>query len=326
MVGIYDIEVYNNKIHYYLTVKRNLTVVRGDSASGKTELVRLISEHEANGNSSGITLKCDKKCTVLTNVDWEMRLALLSQAIIFIDETASFLRTKSFAEHVRGSDNYFVIITRDDLDMLPYSVEEIYGLKNVSDSSKYKAYKKVYNEMYKLYNLSNINENVAPDQVITEDTNSGHECYSEIYGDICCAAGGKTKVYECIRTSDKQSILAIIDGAAFGSDIGKVMGYLGVSGKKCVLYAPESFEYLLLKADIIDVPQVILDETYDYADSQKFFSWEEYYTDYLVQNTQNTPFRYGKTRLNESYKSPRIIEKIKSVMPNQILPVEERSE
>ena len=70
MVGKYDIEVYNNKAHYFLTVKRNITILQGDSASGKTELIRLISEHEANGNSSGITVKCEKKCTVLTNVDW----------------------------------------------------------------------------------------------------------------------------------------------------------------------------------------------------------------------------------------------------------------
>lgn len=34
----------------------------------------------------------------------------------------------------------------------------------------------------------------------------------------------------------------MVDGAAFGADIGKVMGYLEVSGKRCVLYAPESFE------------------------------------------------------------------------------------
>ena len=115
MIGIYDIEVYNNKIHYYLTVKRNLTLVRGDSASGKTELVRLVGEYEANGSSSGITLKCDKRCTVLTNVDWEMRLVSLSQTIIFIDETASFLRTKSFAEHVKGSDNYFGGREKDEL-------------------------------------------------------------------------------------------------------------------------------------------------------------------------------------------------------------------
>ncbi|SFC65478.1 hypothetical protein SAMN02910398_02793 [Butyrivibrio sp. YAB3001] len=39
MVGKYDIEVYNNKAHYFLTVKRNITILQGDSASGKTELI-----------------------------------------------------------------------------------------------------------------------------------------------------------------------------------------------------------------------------------------------------------------------------------------------
>ena len=137
MVGKYDIEVYNNKAHYFLTIKRNITILQGDSASGKSELIRLIGEYEANGNSSGITVKCDKKCTVLTNVDWELRLSSLKQSIIFIDETAAFLKDKKFAEMVRGADNFFVIVSRDNLVQLPYSVEEIYGLRNVSDSSKY---------------------------------------------------------------------------------------------------------------------------------------------------------------------------------------------
>ncbi|WP_022757494.1 hypothetical protein [Butyrivibrio fibrisolvens] len=319
MVGKYDIEVYNNKAHYFLTVKRNITILQGDSASGKTELIRLIGEYEANGNSSGITIKCEKKCTVLTNVDWELRLASLNQSIVFIDETASFLKGKKFAEMVRGSDNYFVIVSRDDLALLPYSVEEIYGLKNVSDSSKYKSYKKVYNEMYKLYNLADVAGKVEPEVVITEDSNSGYECYKHIYGDKCETAGGKSKVYECIRQSDKDSILSIVDGAAFGADVGKVMRYLTMTGKKCVLYAPESFEYLLLKAGIIEVPKAVLEETYNYADSSKYLSWEEYYTDYIVQNTQKTVFRYGKTKLNENYTAPKIIDKIKDVMPEQIL-------
>lgn len=319
MVGKYDIEVYNNKAHYFLTVKRNITILQGDSASGKTELIRLIGDYEANGNSSGITIKCEKKCTVLTNVDWELRLTSLSQSIIFIDETASFLKGKKFAEMVRGSDNYFVIVSRDDLALLPYSVEEIYGLKNASDSSKYKAYKKVYNEMYKLYNLTDVSEKVNPGLVIIEDSNSGYECYKLIYGEKCVPAGGKSKVYEFIRKSAEDSVLAIVDGAAFGADVGKVMRYLSVNSKKCVLYAPESFEYLILKADIIDVPKAILKETYDYADSKKYLSWEEYYTDYLVQNTQRTVFRYGKKKLNDNYKTPKIVEMIKRVMPEQII-------
>ena len=148
MIGKYEIEVYNIRVHYFLAVKRNSTIRQGNSATGKTELIRLIQEHETNGQSSGIALICDVKCTVLTMVDWELRLTALNDHIVFIDETAAFLRSKRFAELVRGSDNYFVIVSRDDPNQLPYSVDEIYGLKNVSDSQKYKSYKKIYNEMF----------------------------------------------------------------------------------------------------------------------------------------------------------------------------------
>ena len=150
MVGKYEIEVYNNKVHYFLTVRRNITILQGNSATGKTELIRLIQEHETNGTSSGITLICDVKCTVLTAVDWELRLSSMSGQIVFIDETASFLCSQRFAELVKGSDNYFVIVSRDALSQLPYSVDEIYGLRNVSDSQKYKTYKRIYNEMYRI--------------------------------------------------------------------------------------------------------------------------------------------------------------------------------
>ena len=46
MVGKYEIEVYNNKVHYFLTIKRNITILQGDSATGKTELIRLIQERQ----------------------------------------------------------------------------------------------------------------------------------------------------------------------------------------------------------------------------------------------------------------------------------------
>ena len=32
MIGKYDIEVYNNRVHFFLTVKRNLTILQGNSA------------------------------------------------------------------------------------------------------------------------------------------------------------------------------------------------------------------------------------------------------------------------------------------------------
>ena len=60
----------------------------------------------------------------------------MNSRIVFIDEFAGFLRSRRFAELVKGSDNYFVIVCRDDLSQLPYSADEIYGLRNVSDNQK----------------------------------------------------------------------------------------------------------------------------------------------------------------------------------------------
>ena len=70
MKGKYGIEVYNSRVHYALSVKRNITILNGNSGTGKTELIRLVGEYEENGASSGITLRCDRKCRVLTSADW----------------------------------------------------------------------------------------------------------------------------------------------------------------------------------------------------------------------------------------------------------------
>lgn len=319
MVGKYDIEIYNNRVHYFLTVKRNITILQGNSATGKTELIRLIGDYETNGNSSGITLRCAARCTVLTQVDWELRLGALHDNIIFIDETARFLKSRRFAELVRGSDNYFVIITRDDLKELPYSVEEIYGLRNASESSKYKTYKKVYNELYRLYNLS-INERFVPDLVITEDSGSGYQCFALIYPEKCKSADGKSNIYDCIRNSGEEKAIVIVDGAAFGCEMSKVMRFLRISDRKCLLFAPESFEYLVLKSGIVTVPAAVINETYLYADSRDYLSWEEFYTSYLAQTTQNTIYQYSKSELKEVYKSKGSIQKMIQALPEMIRP------
>ena len=40
----------------------------------------------------------------------------------------------------------------------------------------------------------------------------------------------------------------------------------------------------------------------DYIESQKFFSWENFFEDFLVQETRRTPFQYAKSNLNDVYK------------------------
>lgn len=282
-------------------------------------MIRLISDFEENGVSSGITVQCDARCTVLNSVDWELRMRELKQCIIFIDETATFLKTKRFAEAVRGSDNYFVIVTRDDLPQLPYSIEEIYGLRNVSDTEKYKTFRKVYNEMYNLYNLK-LPKKVVPDKVIVEDSNAGFSFFKIVFGKMCESARGKSNVYSLLRKSNPGLVLTVVDGAAFGSEIGKLDRYLRACGSNNVIYAPESFEYLILNSGLVDVPGTITGETYKYADSTKYMSWEEFYTSYLIRVSADSVYRYSKNRLGSAYKTEGAIKRIIKVLPEQIRP------
>ena len=167
MTGQYEIEVYNNRVHYSLTIRRNITIIQGDSATGKTALINLISQYEANGASSGITLICEKSCVNLSGSNWQAYLSTLHDCIVFVDEGAPFIRSREFASAIKGSDNYYVLIYRDALPELPYSIEEIYGLQTVRPSQKYVTAKRVYNEMVHLYN-SAPNQAIRPTTVVTE--------------------------------------------------------------------------------------------------------------------------------------------------------------
>ena len=309
MTGKYDIEIYNKRVHYHLTVKRNITVIQGDSATGKTELLRMISDYENNGISSGITKICEKRCVVIENASWKERLATLQQCIIFIDEGAPFLRSKEFTRMVKGNDNYFVLVTRDSL--------EIYGMRQERDSQKYQNAKRIYNETYQLYNLQ-AKEDIQPDLVITEDSNSGYEFYHKLFGETCCSAEGKSNILSYLQKSREKEILAIVDGAAFGPEMQHVMQYKRDTRNKIVLYAPESFEYLLLRANIIERTAEVTEKTYQLADSRQYFSWEEFYTAYLIEQTRNTIYEYSKKKLKDTYLTSGNFRKIVSQLPEQI--------
>ena len=131
MIGKHHVKVSNRNVHFSFDITRNITVIRGDSATGKTTLINLLSEYENFGRQSGVTLVCDKRCRVLTETDWEIRLQNMRDSIIFIDEGNRFIKSTDFARCVRESDNYYVIITRESLYNLPYSVEEIYEMRKI---------------------------------------------------------------------------------------------------------------------------------------------------------------------------------------------------
>lgn len=315
MKGKYRIVVQNKKIKYDFEIKRNITVIRGDSATGKTTLIDMIREYYENGEDSGIELNCQKECVVLEGRNWRPQLNLMKDSIIFIDEGNNFVSSKEFAESIQNTDNYYVIVTRESLPSLPYSVSEIYGIRN---SGKYGHLKQTYNEFYHIYHLDSETKKIVPDIVVTEDSHSGYQFFSNICsknGIACMSAGGKSNIFGILGDIKDGKVLIIADGAAFGPEMEKVMRQIALM-RNAFLYLPESFEWLILRSGLLkdnDISKV-LDEPYDYIESKEYFSWERYFTHLLVTKTENNYLKYSKNKLNDVYLQENVQRKILEVM------------
>ena len=65
MKGSYRIIVQNKRIRYDFEIRRNITIIKGDSATGKTTLIDMIGEYDENGPDSGIDLQADKELSLI---------------------------------------------------------------------------------------------------------------------------------------------------------------------------------------------------------------------------------------------------------------------
>ena len=103
---------------------------------------------------------------------------------------------------------------------------------------------------------------------------------------------------------------------AFGSEMKDISECIKTQGN-IVLYAPESFEWLLLSTK--EIPEVkvetILQNPEEYIDSKEYISWERYFTDLLIESTsKNFIWAYSKKRLTKAYFAPRIVNAVKTIM------------
>lgn len=315
MRGTHRVIIQNKKIKYDFQVRRNITIIRGDSATGKTALIDMIRENYENGSDSGIELYCDKNCAVMEGRNWVVQLSVLQDSIVFIDEGNTFIKTKDFATAIQKTDNYYVIVTREGLPSLPYSVDEIYGIRS---SGKYGNLKQTYNELYHMFGRGSDKNKISPQVIITEDSNSGFQFFESICksnGIICISAGGKSNIFKCLMQYKSDNVLVIADGAAFGSEMEKVVRMLQIKDNTA-MYLPESFEWIILKSGVVKDNELkqILSDPGEYIESQKYFSWERFFAELLTQKTENTYLAYSKRTLNSAYIQNNTADKILSVM------------
>ena len=191
MKGIHKVVVGTKYLKYEFELRRNLTIIRGDSATGKTTLVDMIRTHMNDGESGPVTLNCGKGCYVVEGNLWKGQLDNIQDSIVFIDEGNEFVKTKDFARAIQQTDNYYVIVTREGLPALPYSVEEVYGIRT---SGKYGSLKQSYHSFYRIYPDSTT-ENIKLEKILTEDSNSGYQFFDAVCAEHqmqCDTANGKS--------------------------------------------------------------------------------------------------------------------------------------
>ena len=222
MVGAYRVVIQNKKIKFDFEIRRNITILRGDSATGKTTLVEMIREYEELGPDSGIELQCEKDCVVLSGRQ-------------------------------------------------------------------------------------------------TEDSNSGYQFFRSVCtesGIDCKSARGKSNIFKLLLNGTKQDVLVIADGAAFGSQMERIMDLVAIQPNFHV-YLPESFEWLILQSGLLEDGEIndILESPEKYVDSLQYFSWERFFTALLTQRTSNSYLSYTKSKLNPVYLQEQEKDAILSVIP-----------
>ena len=306
MKGKHTVKISDNRVKYNFELVRNITIVQGNSGTGKTTLFDMIAAYARLKEKSGVQIVCDKPCIALRpDSDWQIVLENTNDSIVFIDEESDYIGKREFASVIKRTYNYYVIFTRENLHNLPYSVEEIY---EIHTSGKIHTFRKMYkqrtNYRYSLRTRQK-KKKTAFSHFITEDSKSGFEFYEHYFEGSsvsCVSVGSNSSIYSWLVANKDKKIFVIADGAAFGAEMNRVMAlqehYPGM-----MICLPESFEWLILKSGLVQMDDLneVLESPSDYIEPSVYFSWEQFFTDYLVQNTNGTFYSYSKKGLNKFY-------------------------
>lgn len=309
MNGKINLDIRFGKLQYYFELVRNITIINDDSATGKSTLVKNLSDRDDIGYSSVKISSGGYQVLTLNKDSWkaaQFMPELYKDSIIFIDEMQYFIDTPQFSKFVKDTGSYFVLITRSDIENLSYSVKEIYSLDIKGNKH---TLKRKYNIKKNFYNGNGYGIN--PQYFLTEDRNSGYQFFKNVarkFNATCEYADGKSNIKKFLykfKTENKYKgkiKMVICDGAAIGSNIKDITLNLD---SNTLLFLPESFEYMILNSGVVGKNEKILDRlkhTYNYVNYNKHYNWERYYTEYLCEITENyNEYRYSKSNLKKKY-------------------------
>lgn len=126
-----------------IPINNKVTILTGDSATGKTKLIKFIKllmsdsaeiRYASIDDICNKVIVCESKDDVLKVIDRKV-----NNKIIIIDRFDSISSNKNIIKFIDESSNIFIVAAHKEFDKCGYSTDSMLGLKH--DGINYRAYK-----------------------------------------------------------------------------------------------------------------------------------------------------------------------------------------
>lgn len=294
--SLLDIRIKGKRLSYEISLKDRLTILVGDSGTGKTTLVDMLLNEDDIYNVS-----LSKKYNVAELLKSNYK-ALLNDAIngveyLFVIDDKDFMYTSEFASlYGNVTNSLFIFICRTESDKfkkwntIPFSANAIYKLEH----------KFGVNVLTPKFTYSYITNMIKDFVVITEDRKSGYQLACELFNTVY-HADSKDKLLQYIKENKElfinRNVLLFVDIPAIGFILSNVIKYLTMLHSYCfVIKDMQSVEYLILRSKFYNKNIDLCG-----SDMIEYITIERYCTDILEQLSLGKPYTYSKSKLNNCY-------------------------
>lgn len=292
-----SIEVRNKKYNCDLTLKHKVSVIKGDSGTGKTWLVKSLID-----SSGGYKVKYNQKVTpVLLNVrEWKQQLVSeYTYTPLFIVDDCDFIFTKEFGNTFNSiGECYLLLIVRSSV-----RVSKLERMNTISISGD-SVYNFVSNGIEHTitpdidFRTIKIDKEIYCNKVLCEDSGSGFTFFKHMYGSTNVVSSfGKDNIVNHIldnyeEYSKMDSLLLLVDYSAIGLRLQEILNVL----RSCdinvyMLVNYKSFEYLLLRSNMFGISKEEI-----FKDEIKYPSLEVACECLLTSITKNKIYSYDKQK------------------------------
>lgn len=119
--GSYDVVINSRRLQYKFTIRRNVTVIRGQSATGKTTMVEMIRDCNEHGIDSGITISCDRDCVAAAGKSNLAGMVMESHEPVLVIADGAAFGPGEFAIHIINTDQ----VVRSMKELVPIAIRYV---------------------------------------------------------------------------------------------------------------------------------------------------------------------------------------------------------